>query len=70
MPQTTQWNTKVLTGVGIDVNNGYFLIYNNSATACTMYIESITIIEDWKLDLNESYELIKHSMDRDFEISY
>ena len=70
LPQTTQWNTKVLTGIGVDVNNGYFLIYNNSSTACTVYIESITIVEDWKLDLNESYELIKHSMNRDFEISY
>lgn len=62
---TTQWNTIERT---INcVEDGNLRITSNTVSAGTILIESVTITEDWKLDLNESYELIKHSMNRDFE---
>lgn len=58
---TTQWNrvertfTATAASISLSIASG------------TVYIDILNFTEDWKLDLNESYELIKHSMNRDFE---
>ena len=63
---TSQWNTVVRTLTAHpDGSVGIWIWTNVSGT--TLLIESISIVEDWKLDLNESHELIKHSINRDFE---
>lgn len=62
-PATSQWNTVVCTFTSN--TNSDFLLYTSAAG--TLWIDDISITEDWKLDLNESHELIKHSINRDFE---
>lgn len=58
---TTQWNRIIRTFVAVSTSISF------SMASGTGYIDFINFTEDWKLDLNESYELIKHSDNRDFE---
>ena len=62
-PATSQWNTIVRTFTA-STSADYFRFLTGNGT---MWIDDISIVEDWKLDLNESWELIKHSNNRDFE---
>ena len=64
LPATSQWNTVYITFTTVNTKLSFNFGTGVSGTA---YIDVINITEDWKLDLNESYELIKHSMNRDFE---
>lgn len=61
---TSQWNQIYYTFTATSTD---LVLRINSDTA---WIDDISIVEDWKMDLNESYELIKHSINRDFEQSY
>jgi hypothetical protein len=62
LPSTTQWNTVTRTFVATTTT----FCFVDIGTGIT-HIDSITLTEDWKLDLNESFELIKHSKNMDFE---
>lgn len=58
---TTQWNTVIRTFTALSTSIAF------SMASGTGYIDFLNFTEDWKLDLNESWELIKHSNNRDFE---
>jgi len=60
---TSQWNTVIRTFVA-NTDTSLFLY---TGTSGTIWLDDIDIREDWKLDLNESYDLIKHSFNRTFE---
>ena len=63
LPVTSQWNTAIFTFTADASNTG--LSFNIASGI--VWIDDISIKLDWKLDLNEEYELINHSVNRDFE---
>lgn len=57
---TTQWNTVIVTFTAVSTSISFGI------ASGTGYIDFFNFTPDWKLDLNESWELIKHSNNRTF----